>query len=83
MKAILLNLVLAIISSFVASYMVLTRKYTRARLVAYIVLGASIWSYGYAMEIFFTDLGVKLFWARMQFFGIALTNVIPTSSVAT
>lgn len=77
MQVILLNLVLAIISSFVASYIVLTRKYTRARLMAFVILGASIWSYGYAMEMFFTGLEGKLFWANIQFLGMALTNVLP------
>jgi hypothetical protein len=77
MRLILLNLVLAIISSFVAAYMVLTRKYVRARLMAFIVIGASIWSYGYAMEMYFVDIESKMFWTNIQFLGMALTNVLP------
>ncbi len=77
MQLILLNLVLAIISSFVASYIVLTRKYVRARLMAFIVMGASIWSYGYAMEMYFLNAEAKLVWAYLQFLGMAMTNVVP------
>ena len=77
MRLILLNLVLAIISSFVAAYLVLTRKYSRARLMAYIVIGASIWAFGYAMEMYYVVEETKLIWANVQFIGMALTNVLP------
>jgi hypothetical protein len=79
MRLILLNLVLAIISSFVAAYLVLTRKYLRARLMAFIVIGASIWAFGYAMEMYYVVAETKLFWANVQFIGMALTNVVPLS----
>jgi signal transduction histidine kinase/PAS domain-containing protein len=77
MELILLNLALSNISSFVAAYMVLTRKYVRARLIAYIVIGASIWSYGSAMEMYYVTAEPKLFWANVQFLGMALTNILP------
>lgn len=77
MRLILLNLVLAIISSFVASYIVLTRKYLRARLLAFILIGASIWSYGYSLEMFFSTVETKLVWVNVQFLGMALTNILP------
>lgn len=77
MRVILLNLVLAIVSSFVAAYMVLTRKYTRARIISYLVIGASLWSYGYAMEMFSVNLETKLFWTKVQFLGMAMTNILP------
>jgi signal transduction histidine kinase len=76
-ELILLNLVLAIISSFVAAYLVLTRKYLRARVIACILLGGSIWSYGYAMEMYFTVVEIKYIWANIQFLGMAVTNIIP------
>lgn len=77
MKLILLNLVLAIISSFVAIYMVLSKRNRRSRTVGLLLLGASVWAFGYALEMFSPDFHVKVFWAKFQFIGMALTNVMP------
>ncbi len=77
MRLILLNLILAITSSLIAFYMVLTRKDAKIQLTALILTGASIWSYGYAFEMFYPRLETKLFWASFQFIGMAITNILP------
>ncbi len=33
------------------------------------------WSFAYAMEIYTTDLGVKIFWAKLEFLGIAFIGL--------
>ena len=77
MKLILLILVLAIISSIISAYLVMVKRDRRSRVVAVLVMGASLWAFGYAMEMFSLGLPEKLFWARFQFIGMALTNVLP------
>lgn len=77
MKLILLNLVLAIISSIVSVYLVVVKRDRRSKVVAILVMGASLWAFGYAMEMFSLGLPEKLFWAKFQFIGMALTNVLP------
>ena len=77
MELILLNLVLAVITSFIAVYIALTRHYRRARFIMILITGASIWAYGYAMEMFFTTYSSKLFWAYVQILGMSLLGVWP------
>ncbi len=77
MKLILLNLVLAIISGIVSAYLVLVKRDRRSKVVAFLVMGASLWASGYAMEMFSIGLPEKLFWAKFQLLGMALTNVMP------
>jgi len=77
MKLILLNLVLAIISGIVSAYLVLVKRDRRSKVVAFLVMGASLWASGYAMEMFSIGLPEKLFWAKFQLIGMALTNVMP------
>ena len=77
MKLILLNLVLAIISSIVSAYLVLVKRNRRSRVVAILVIGASLWAFGYAMEMFSVGPVWKVFWARFQLTGMALTNIMP------
>ena len=77
MKLILLNLVLAIISSFVSAYLILMKSDRRSRTVALLVIGASLWTFGYAMEMFSLGLPAKMFWAKVQLIGLTLTNVMP------
>ncbi len=77
MEFILLNLVLAVITSFIAVYIAITRHYRRARFIMVLITGASIWAYGYAMEMYFTTYSSKLFWAYVQILGMSLLGVWP------
>ena len=77
MELIILDLLLAISSSFIAAYIVLTRPHRRARFVSIMMIGASIWCYGYALEMYYTDLPTKLFWAKVQILGMIFTNIWP------
>ena len=77
MELILLNLLLAVINSFIAAYIALTRPYRRARIVMFLLTGASIWTYGYAMEMYFTTIAAKLVWAKVQLIGLSLITVWP------
>ncbi|MBD3171471.1 GHKL domain-containing protein [Candidatus Bathyarchaeota archaeon] len=77
MELVLVNIILAVTTSFIAIYIVLTRKNRRSRLISLIILGSSIWSYGYALELYYTDLNTKLFWSQIQVIGMILTNLWP------
>jgi len=77
MELVLVNIILAVITSFIATYIVLTRKNRRSQLISLIILGSSIWSYGYALELYYTDLNTKLFWSQIQVIGMILTNLWP------
>jgi PAS domain S-box-containing protein len=41
-----------------------------ARALLILILGCTVWSIGYALEIASADLESKLFWAKFQYFGI-------------
>ena len=77
MELILLNLLLAVINSFIAAYIALTRPYRRARIVMFLLTGASVWAYGYAMEMYFTTVSTKLVWAKVQLIGLSLIMLWP------
>ncbi|MCW4012735.1 MAG: ATP-binding protein [Candidatus Bathyarchaeota archaeon] len=77
MELILLNLLLAVINSFIAAYIALTRPYRRARIVMFLLTGASLWAYGYAMEMYFTTLSAKLVWAKVQLIGLSIIMLWP------
>ena len=77
MEVILLNLLLAMLASILAIYMASTRQHRRARLTAVLLLAGAIWCYGYGLEMFFTSIEDKLFWAKFQFIGWAMVNAYP------
>ncbi|MBN2335022.1 hypothetical protein JXL21_05640 [Candidatus Bathyarchaeota archaeon] len=77
MEVLLLNLLLAILASILAIYMASTRQHRRARLTAVLLLAGALWCYGYGLEMFFTSLEDKLFWAKFQFIGRAMVNAYP------
>ena len=77
MELIILDLLLAVSSSFIAAYLVLSRPYRRARFLALTFIGSSVWCFGYAMEVYYPDLLTKLFWAKVQIVGMLFTNVWP------
>ena len=64
-------IVSAIISGFVALY-VWQRRATAsgARALTLLALACAEWSLGYALEIAGTDLPTKVFWGKIQYFGI-------------
>lgn len=77
MELILLNLVLAVINSFIAVYIALTRQHRRGKIIMLLLIGVSIWSYAYAMEMYFTTITSKIFWAYVQILGMSLLGAWP------
>ncbi len=77
MKLVLVNLILAVVTSFISGYVVLAYQHRRSRFLSLVILGASIWSLGSALEMYYTSLPTKLFWARFQILGMILTNAWP------
>ncbi|MCW4049574.1 MAG: ATP-binding protein [Candidatus Bathyarchaeota archaeon] len=77
MEIILIHLMLAILASVLSIYMILTRQHTGARIMTLLTLGASLWVYGYALEMFYNSYEAKLFWAKFQFIGMGVTSIIP------
>jgi PAS domain S-box-containing protein len=63
-------LLAALISAGVAAY-AWRRRATRGA-AAFVLLMAcvAVWSFGYALELAGADLPTKLFWARLQYFGV-------------
>jgi PAS domain S-box-containing protein len=55
---------------FLAIYIARYRHAPGSRALSGLILGASIWSLGYAFEIMASSLAYKLFWERFEFFGI-------------
>jgi PAS domain S-box-containing protein len=43
-----------------------------AKSLMVLILGAFLWSFGYSMEFLSAGLDAKIFWARFQYFGIAI-----------
>ncbi len=44
--------------------------------LALLMLSAAVWSFGYAMELSFSDLPAKMLWARLEYVPIALIPVL-------
>lgn len=61
----------AVFGLFVASLIARNRPAPGARTLAILILGASLWSTGYALEFLSPGLETKLLWAKFQYFGIA------------
>ncbi|NJN95337.1 MAG: GAF domain-containing protein [Anaerolineales bacterium] len=53
--------------------------YTRRYCFQFLMLGITIWTFGYALELAAGDLAAKIFWAKFQFFGVV---IIPLSWLA-
>ncbi len=41
-----------------------------------LMIGVAVWSGGYALEISATSFEAKVFWAKVQYFGIAARNAL-------
>ena len=72
----LLDISLLIISTFLgfflAFYIARYRRAPGSQALSILILGASLWSLGYAFEIIATTLWVKLFWEKFEYFGIVI-----------
>ncbi len=60
----------AILGLFLALFIARYHLAPGARALLFLIFGASLWSNGYALELISPDLGMKLFWAKFQYFGI-------------
>lgn len=65
-------LLVALLSLGVAWYVWQLRARRGALELVVLGIAAAIWSLGYALEIVGADLPTKLFWAKLQYFGIAI-----------
>jgi PAS domain S-box-containing protein len=66
----------ALISSWVAIYAWSRRSTASAVALAVMAVAITEWCAGYALEIAGADLPTKLFWAKSQYFGIALAPLM-------
>jgi two-component system sensor histidine kinase UhpB len=57
---------------FLAIFIARNRRAPGSQALSVLILGASIWSLGYAFEILAYSLTAKLFWERFEFFGIVV-----------
>lgn len=55
-----------------AIFIARSRPTPDSRALMLMILGASLWAFGYALEILAPDLQAKIFWAKFQYFGIIL-----------
>jgi PAS domain S-box-containing protein len=65
----------ALISALLAFYMWDHRNSSSARPAAILLTALFIWSAGYCLELMGVELGTKLFWAKIQYFGIVTVPV--------
>jgi PAS domain S-box-containing protein len=57
---------------FLSFYIFLYRKAPGSQALSILILGASLWSLGYAFELLASSLTYKLFWEKIEFFGIVI-----------
>jgi PAS domain S-box-containing protein len=57
---------------FLALFIVRNRRAPGSQALSLLILGASIWSLAYAFELLASSLAIKLFWERVEFFGIVV-----------
>ncbi len=62
-----------IIALALAAYAWRQRTITGAKILSLLMLLVAIWSLGYALELASVSLSSKLFWAKIQYLGIAYT----------
>ena len=72
----LLDISLLIISSllgfFLAIFIARRRRGPGSQALSVLILGASLWSLGYAFETLSSSLAIKLFWEKFEFLGIVI-----------
>ena len=69
---ILLLIISASLGFFLAIYIARNRRAPGYQALSVLILGASLWSLGYAFEIVASSLTFKLIWERFEFFGIVV-----------
>ena len=62
----------ALLGFFLSLFIVRNRRAPGSQALSVLILGASLWSLGYALEIVATSLRFKLLWERVEFFGIVI-----------
>jgi PAS domain S-box-containing protein len=62
----------AVLSVLLTFYLWDSRRTSGAKRAAVFLLALFIWSAGYCMEFMGVELGTKLFWAKIQYFGIVI-----------
>ena len=62
----------AALGLFLALFIIRNRPAPGSRDLAALILGASLWSAGYALEMLSPGLESKLFWAKFQYLGIGI-----------
>ncbi len=67
-----LLIISASLGLFLAVFIVRNRRAPGSQALSVLILGASIWSLGYAFELLASSLTAKLFWERFEFFGIVI-----------
>jgi PAS domain S-box-containing protein len=67
----LLPLFASVVALFIAVYVWRLRPRRGATTLAWLAIATLLWSLGYALEIAGADLPTKLFWAKVQYIGIA------------
>jgi PAS domain S-box-containing protein len=65
-----LLIISASLGFYLAVYIARNRHAPGSQALSVLILGASLWSLGYAFEIVASSLTFKLFWERFEFFGI-------------
>ena len=65
----------ALISAILAIYIWDRRDVPGAKPTAMLMVALFVWSAGYLLEFMGADLATKLFWAKVQYFGIAILPV--------
>ncbi len=69
---VLLLFISALVAGAVAAYAWRRRPATGATALTVLMLGAAEWSFAYALEIGFTNLPAKIFWAKLEYIGITI-----------
>ncbi len=57
---------------FLAIYIARNRRAPGSQALSVLIAGASVWSMSYAFELLSSSLNQKLFWERVEFFGIVV-----------
>src|SRR3712207_1200044 len=70
-----LLLVAAAISAALLVYSWRRRSTTGAQPLALLMAGVCVWAAGYALELSGADLSTKIFWAKVEYIGIASVPV--------
>lgn len=68
-------ILVAVVAAALSIYAWRRRATPGAGELALLLCAVSVWSIGYGLEFFFTDLGAKLFWSSVQYLGVVTVPV--------